>query len=132
GVWSIPPARYKTGAEVTLPLSTAAQKVLAELPRIKGCEFVFTTNGRKPISGFSVFKLQIDHASGVAGWRLHDLRRTSRSLLSRAGVAPDIAERCLGHAIGGIRRVYDRHAFIEEKRAAFEALSAQIFAVTCG
>jgi integrase len=32
-------------------------------------------------------------------WQLHDLRRTARSLMSRAGVRPDIAERVLGHAI---------------------------------
>jgi hypothetical protein len=40
--------------------------------------------------------------------RLHDLRRTARSLMSRAGVAPNIAERCLAHTIRG---VYDRYAY---------------------
>src|SRR5262245_7362924 len=99
GNWAIPPLRYKTGAEVTLPLSTAAQKVLAELPKIKGCEFIFTTNGRKQISGFSVLQMQLECSYGVKDWRLHDLRRTARSLLSRAGVNSDIAERCMGHAI---------------------------------
>jgi integrase len=59
------------------------------------------------------------------GWRLH-LRRTARSLLSRAGVNPDIAERCLGHAIGGVRGVYDRHSYENEMRRAFEALANQI------
>lgn len=124
--WAIPASRYKTGAEVTLPLSAAARKVLAELPRIEGCEFVFTTNGRQPISGFSTAKLKFDIASGVTDWRLHDLRRTARSLMSRAGVDADVAERCLGHAIPGIRGVYDRHPYLEQMRTAFEALSAQI------
>jgi hypothetical protein len=44
-------------------------------------------------------------------------------LLSRAGVSPDVAERCLAHAIGGVRGVYDRHAYLDEKRQAFEALA---------
>jgi integrase len=101
-------------------------KVLAEIPRIKGCEFVFTTDGRTPISGFSTFKLKFDIACGVKDWRLHDLRRTSRSLMSRAGINPDIAERCLGHAITGIRGTYDKHHYIPEMRRAFEALAAQI------
>jgi integrase len=57
---------------------------------------------------------------------LHDLRRTSRTLLSRAGVAPDTAERCLGHAIVGVRATYDRHEYQSEKAAAFEALAALI------
>jgi len=47
----------------------------------------------------------------VPGWTIHDLRRTARSLMSQAGVAPDHAERALGHVIGGVRGVYDRHAY---------------------
>jgi len=46
--------------------------------------------------------------------------------MSRAGVEADIAERCLGHAIVGVRGVYDRFAYREEKKRAFEALAAQI------
>jgi integrase len=57
---------------------------------------------------------------------LHDLRRTSRTLLSRAGISADIAEMCLGHALGGVRGTYDRFAYIDEKRKAFEALAALI------
>jgi len=47
-------------------------------------------------------------------------------LMSRAGVPSDHAERCLGHVIGGVRGTYDRHAYHEEKRRAFEGLAAQI------
>jgi len=127
--WTIPAERYKTGTEVTLPLSSAAMKVLAEIPRIEGCDFVFATDGRTPISGFSTFKLKFDIACGVKNWRLHDLRRTSRSLMSRAGVNSDIAERCMGHALPGVRGTYDKHHYIPEMRAAFKALAAQINAV---
>ena len=65
-------------------------------------------------------------ACGVTDWTLHDLRRTARSLLSRAGISPDIAEMCLGHVLTGVRGTYDRHAYHEEKKHAFEALAAQI------
>ena len=51
-------------------------------------------------------------------WQLHDLRRTARSLMSRAGVRPDIAERVLGHAISGVEGVYDRHPYRDEKADA--------------
>jgi integrase len=127
--WTIPKERYKTGVEVTLPLSKAAMKILAGIPRIEGCEFVFTTDGRTPISGFSTFKLKFDIACGVKDWRLHDLRRSARSLMSRAAVNSDIAERCMGHALPGVRGVYDRHRYLDEMRAGFEALAAQIDAV---
>jgi integrase len=126
GTWTIPAARYKTNTEVALPLSTAAKRVFGELPQIKDCDFVFTTDARRPISGFSTFKLRFDIACGVKDWRLHDLRRTARSLMSRAGVNPDTAERCLGHKIPGIRGVYDHHDYQAEMLHAFEKLAAQI------
>jgi integrase len=107
-------------------LSPAAKNVLSEIPRMQGCEFVFSTDGRRPISGFSTFKLRFDIACGVKDWRLHDLRRTARSLLSRAGVNPDHAERCLGHVIPGVRGLYDRHRYISEMLNAFERLAALI------
>jgi hypothetical protein len=62
----------------------------------------------------------------LANWTIHDLRRTARSLMTRAGVPPDHAERALGHVIGGVRGVYDRHGYREEKRQAFEALAAHV------
>jgi hypothetical protein len=46
--------------------------------------------------------------------------------LSRAGVSADIAERCLGHVMGGVRGTYDRHEYQSEKAHAFEALAALI------
>ena len=59
-------------------------------------------------------------------WTIHDLRRTARTLMTAAGIDPDHAERALGHKIGGVRGVYDRFAYREEKRRAFEAVALQI------
>ena len=56
-------------------------------------------------------------------WVFHDLRRTARSLLSRAGVLPHIAERVLGHAIRGVEGVYDRHSYDLEKADALNKLA---------
>jgi integrase len=128
--WTIPEDRYKTGLDFLIPLSPAAAALLAEIPVIKigrrNDAWVFTTDGKRPLGGFSKFKRAFDEACGVTGWTLHDLRRTARSLMSRAGVDADIAERCLGHVIGGVRGTYDRYEYRDEKRAAFEALAAQI------
>jgi integrase len=123
-VWTIPEDRYKTKAEMVLPLSKAAQAILAKLPDLG--PFLFSLNGRNPIGGLTEHKTNLDKLSGVTGWRIHDTRRTARSLMSRAGVDADIAERCLGHVIGGVRGVYDQHKYIEEMRLAFEKLAALI------
>jgi integrase len=124
--WTIPPNRYKTNIEHVVPLSAAALAIINRLPRLGNGDLVFTVSGRFPISSFAHRKTAFDKACGVTGWVLHDLRRTARSLMSRAGINADIAERCLGHIIGGVRGVYDRHAYRDEKAHAFEALAAQI------
>ena len=59
-------------------------------------------------------------------WVIHDLRRTGRSLMSRAKVNVDVAERCLAHVIGGVRGTYDRYAYRDEKRDAFEKLATLV------
>jgi integrase len=139
--WVIPAARYKTMIETEIPLSGAAQSVLADMPKIGTKGWVFTVGGDARIGNFTGRKAKLDalmiaelRKAAERGedpatvtlprWTLHDLRRTARSLMSRAGVQPDHAERCLGHTIGGVRGIYDRHAFSEEKREAFEALAA--------
>ena len=106
--WIIPQERYKTGLELVIPLSPAAQAVLAAVPKIGKSGFVFTTDGKRPLGGFSKFKRAFDTKvlaelrkensdAELPRWTLHDLRRTARSLMSRAGVPSDHAERCLGH-----------------------------------
>jgi integrase len=87
---------------------------------------VFTSTGIGPFKSCPHGKLKLDAAAGVTGWRLHDLRRTARSLLSRAGVNSDIAERCLGHSLGDIRERYDRHKYLSEMAHAFGLLAAEI------
>jgi integrase len=136
--WLIPAARYKGNHDHLVPLSKSALTVLGELPQIGKKGWVFTTSGDTPLSGFSKFKAAFDTvifaqlqkidpgAKPMPRWTPHDLRRTARSLMSRAGVDPDHAERCLGHVIPGARGVYDHHEFKDEKRRAFEALAAQV------
>ena len=139
GEWTIPADRYKTKLDHLIPLSEAARGLLGEKPAgAKGNSwFVFTTTGgAKGFSGFSKAKRELDKAivqvrteagrGPMPHWVLHDLRRTGRSLMSRAGVSSDHAERCLGHVIGGVRGVYDRHAYRDEKRAAFDALAVLV------
>lgn len=137
-VWTIPAARYKTKRDHVIPLSAAAAELIrAQAPSKPGknAHFIFSTrkNNDKAFAGFSKAKAKLDEAIAaireregrgpIDGWTLHDLRRTARTLLARAGVRDDIAERCLGHVIKGVEGVYNRHAYLDEKRAAFEALA---------
>jgi integrase len=121
--WVLPAGRNKTKKDLIRPLSAAALAVIEGQRR--DCPFVFS-KGRKAISTFSRDKVAFDAATGMSAYRLHDLRRTARSLLSRAGVDADIGERCLGHALPGIRGTYDRHDYRPEMQRAYDALAALI------
>lgn len=124
--WLLPASRNKTKQPLVRPLSQRAQALLASMPRFADCPYVFTANGKQAVGGYGRFKRQFDDACGVRGWTLHDLRRTARSLMSRAGINGDHAEQCLGHIIGGVKGTYDRHSYHAEKARAFEALASQI------
>jgi integrase len=121
--WLIPASRYKTAIDHSIPLSAAAEALLNGLP---GDLHPFCAPSGKPLNTFGQCKTALDEASGVTNWRLHDLRRTARSLLSRAGIPPHIAEQCLGHRIRGVGGVYDRYTYASEKRQAFEKLATLV------
>jgi integrase len=126
GVWTLPPSRNKTKVALVRPLSAAALAVVEPFRR-EGGGYVFSTDGGKtPISAFSKFKKRFDRASGTAGWCLHDLRRTARSLLSRVGIDVNVSERCLGHIVAGVRGIYDRHGYQSEMQHAYNALAGLI------
>jgi integrase len=120
GNWTLPATRNKVGVELVRPLSKAALDVLSKVPRLASTEYVFSGDGVHALGGFT---RRMRELAGVTGWTLHDLRRTARSLMSRAGIPSGHAERCLGHVIGGVEGVYDRHSYREEMRVAYERLA---------
>jgi hypothetical protein len=102
--WIIPAERYKTNVPNVLP-STEAVRALLGTSQKSG--FVFsTTRGKRPFSGFSKAKHALDERidelpkqdrrKPMPRWVLHDLCRTARSLMSRAGVQSDICRARVG------------------------------------
>jgi integrase len=128
GVWSIPMVSSREkGTAGELKLSQAALDIIEAQPKLGDNPFVFAGRGNAHISGYSKSKRLFDEKlDGIAPWTLHDLRRSSRSLMSRAGVRPDIAERVLGHKQQGVAGVYDRHQYVDEKADALQKLAALI------
>jgi len=136
GIWTIPAERYKTGVPNIVSLTARARSILNRHDRYKDCDLVFSTNGKAAFNGFGKSKRRLDDvmlAALRAGapepekitlpeWRLHDLRRTAKTLMQRAGVRPDVSERVLGHIIPGVEGTYDRYDYTEEKRDALERL----------
>jgi integrase len=130
--WIVPGNRNKGGLEHLVPLPDTVPLIGS-----KHNGFVFSSDGGKTaFKGFSKAKAALDAKlteirkrdgrPPMKHWTFHDLRRTARSLLSRAGIANDIAERVLGHVIPGVRGVYDRHEYRDEKKDALERLGAMV------
>jgi integrase len=129
GTWVIPAERYKTKRPNSVPLSKAALAIIEAQP--KSCDYVFPSGARTPFSAFSKNRIAVHKAAfpdkaAYPDFTLHDLRRTAKTLMARAGVRPDISERVLGHVIAGVEGTYDRHSYADEKRDALEKLAAMI------
>lgn len=129
-LWTLPAGDDKSRAAHVVPLPRLAVRILKGVPRMADAEFVFTTTGKTPVSGFSRAKAKLDQTSKVAGWVLHDTRRTCRTNLSRLGVLPEIAKLTIGHKVQGIDRVYDRWAYLSERRAAIESWAKHLEQIT--
>jgi integrase len=126
GVWTVrtEPGEKGNIDEVLLP--DVALQIIRSQPRFGTNPHVFAgRRGQRRAFG-SARKRAFDQACGVTDWRLHDLRRTARSLMSRAGVSSEHAERVLGHAITGVEGVYNRHEYLHEKSEALRKLAAPI------
>jgi integrase len=128
-LWTIPARRMKGDRIHEVPLAPAAIALLETLPRWNG-DFVFTTTGgTKPINGFSKAKRRADSMSGVAEWKIHDLRRTMRTHLSALPVQDLVRELVIAHAKPGLHKVYDQHGYQDEKRRCLELWEARLNAI---
>ena len=129
GAWDIPTEDREKGNGGALVLPEVALDIIRARPRLN--PYVFA--GRDgPFTSFSPGKRALDAkvakslGEPLPPWTIHDLRRTSRSLMARAGVPRDVAERVMGHTLKGVEGIYDRHSYREEKAAALAKLARLI------
>ena len=138
--WTIPAERSKTGKPLAVHLSAEMLRVLQQAKENgAGSAFLFpgnkvdkATGEAQPLEkmavGRALTRLHERHAAdGFPKLTAHDLRRTFRTMLSRIGTAPHIAELCLGHTEREtMRRVYDGHDYSSETKQAWDAAGAHI------
>ena len=148
-MWTLPGKRAKNGKHHIVHLSEETRAVLADVPRVAGANLVFTTTGTTPASGFSKAMERLTAATErhrielaettrrklplpMPGWRLHDFRRTCVTWLAGAGFSPHVADKLLNHAAAGglsdVGRVYQRNAFLPERKAALETWGKHVLA----
>lgn len=134
--WRVPHDEGGKGTAGWLTLPPLAMSIIDARPRVSGSPYVFPAtprkrkDGTKPkhsyFSSWSSCKARLDEDCGVTSWTLHDLRRTFRSLASRCGITENVAERALGHALPGVKGVYDRWHYKPEKADTLLRLASTI------
>src|SRR5262249_3323042 len=125
GIWTLPRERSKNRRPHKLVLPAQARAIIAAMPVIAGCDFVFTADGKRPVTGWDKAKVRISAKAGIAAesWRLHDLRRTVASGMQKLGVSVPVIEKALNHVSGtfrGIVGVYQTHDYADEVRIALQ------------
>lgn len=115
----IPAARYKTGRDQVVPLVGAAWEIVEHLPIQTGDYLFSTTGGRLAINSAGRAKTKLDELAPTGRpWRFHDLRVTCETRMASLGVKPDHFAAVLGHVKQGMEAIYNKHSYLEEKRAA--------------
>jgi integrase len=139
-LWTIPAERMKAGAAHEVPLSNDAVALLRSLPRGKAGDFVFSqSDGVRPIARFSAEKERLDAAmTKELGGKLddfvvHDIRRSMRTGLSAIPNITDLVrELVIGHTKPELHKVYDQHAYRDEKRHALDAWAKRLRGIVAG
>jgi integrase len=135
-LWTIPSEKAKNGESHPVPLSRGAIVVLARIRAMQedaSSDWLFPAPTRE---GFmdkpNKHVVLVRQRSGVADFRLHDVRRTAATGLASLGTLDPIVEAILGHAQPGLKATYNRYAPIPEMRAALEAWSAHLASILSG
>lgn len=133
-IWalSLPAERSKNRKPHIVPLCDAARALLS--PRPVGGDVGETRElifgrGDGPFSGWTRCKERLEKRSGVTDWVIHDLRRSAATGMARIGIPPHIIEAVLNHvseATRGVAGIYNRHAYLDEKRDALSKWAAHI------
>ncbi len=117
---NLPAWRYKTSIDHQVPLVGQAWEIVDALPVWNEGDYLFSTNGGvKHINSHGDAKKRIDKLTGkLAKWSFHCFRVTAETRMAALGINPDHFEACLGHVKKGMQKIYNRHDYEAEKRAA--------------
>ncbi len=129
GVWIVPAENSKTKRIIRRPIFDAADELLKKAEMTYG-NILFPGPDLKTsmtIAGANRYLKRIQQSVGIGEFTAHDFRRTLATRLSEEGVAPHVIEKMLGHELGGVLSVYNKHDWIAEQKAAYELYAEKIF-----
>lgn len=122
--WTIPGGRTKNGKTHIVPLSTQALALLKTMKQTyTGVGLVLP--GIKPKQGLSTGTLhgcmERNSNFGIARFTPHDFRRTASTILHEQGWNTDVIEKALNHTMKGVRGVYNKAEYLDQRREMLQA-----------
>lgn len=136
-VWLIPETKADSttghSREMLVYLSDQMIEILRELQAIAGNEpYVFVGRQRGTHISHNAFNTAQKTAlalTNIPNFTIHDLRRTASTHLNEQGFNRDAIEKCLNHTIGGVRGVYNKAEYAEERIRMMQKWSDFVFSV---
>eukprot|EP00456_Euglypha_rotunda_P043965 TRINITY_DN34547_c0_g1_i1.p1 TRINITY_DN34547_c0_g1~~TRINITY_DN34547_c0_g1_i1.p1 ORF type:complete len:167 (+),score=22.19 TRINITY_DN34547_c0_g1_i1:87-587(+) len=117
--WCVPKELNKIGKPKVIYLSTQAANLFRELKELSdGSDLVFPGRN-KPTQSICKTSLNSTLAGlkfDIPAFTIHDSRRTASTLLNEMGWNSDVIEKALGHEVGGVRGVYNRAQYADQRR----------------
>lgn len=119
--WHIPAENSKTGKAHIVFLSRQALALFKELQALAGgSDLVMPGRGSltKPFAHNAInsaLKVAL-RGQDIPAFTVHDLRRTASTLLHENGWSSDVVEKALNHTIGGVRGVYNRAEYAQQRK----------------
>lgn len=114
-LWTVPKENSKTDTAIIRPIPE----------KIRTCIKVLRTHNLR--TGYLLGEIKKNCTVAAFGrkickklnhdkhWSAHDLRRTLATRLNDMGVAPNVVEQLLGHAMPGVMGIYNRSQYLPEK-----------------
>jgi integrase len=139
-VWTIAGSRTKNGEPHRVPLSPLAVELIAEAKELaRGSAWLFPAPGGKaPVDPHAATRalVRARPSTGVADWRIHDLRRTAATMMGEMGVKPHVISHVLNHISVTKGKVtgkhYNQFTYDPEKREALTAWGARLERIIAG
>ena len=136
-IWLIPETKAdsKTGhsREMVVYMSSQVIEIFKELKTIAGDEpYVFVGRQRGTHISANAFNTAQKTAlalTDIPNFTIHDLRRTASTHLNEQGFNRDAIEKCLNHTATGVRGVYNKAEYAEERIKMMQKWSDFVFSV---
>ncbi|MGR5250917.1 tyrosine-type recombinase/integrase [Vibrio astriarenae] len=122
GVWTVPPEISKTRKAIRRPIPKRARVFLERLMNIYDDVLFPGAHNDIPItlSACNRYIRRLRAQIKLPHWRTHDFRRSISTLCSEQGTPPHVVEKMLGHDLGGVFSIYNKHDWLKEQEKAYD------------